>query len=126
MNNTTYIFEPIITSTIETIRGKSKRPDINAIYRCISKSEATNVDPDFIASVLNDQKNQNGIFNKPTTQCLDSYFIAPHMDKEDPQIIKSQHQNDNIQSDLESNLFSNQREPDLETPTVDKNHFSQG
>ena len=48
------------------------------------------------------------------------------MDKEDPQIIKSQHQNDNIQSDLESNLFSNQREPDLETPTVDKNHFSQG
>ena len=50
-NNTIDIFKPIITSAIETIRGKSKRRDIDAIYRRISKSEATNVDRDFIASV---------------------------------------------------------------------------
>ena len=65
-SNTIDIFKPIITSAIETIRGKSKRPDIDEIYRHISKSEATNVDRDFIASVLNDLANQNVIFNKPT------------------------------------------------------------
>ena len=39
----------------------------------------------------------------------DSYFIATHTDKKDPQNIKSQPQNDNTQSDPESNLFSNLR-----------------
>ena len=84
----------IITSAIETIRGKSKRPDIDTIYHHISKSEATNVDHDFIVLVLNDLEN-------------DSYFIATHTDKKDPKNIKSQQQNNNTQSDPESNLFSN-------------------
>ena len=52
------IFKPIIILAIETVRGKSKRPDIDAIYRHTSKSEVTNVDCDFIASVLNDLENQ--------------------------------------------------------------------
>ena len=56
-NDTIDIFQPLIVSAIETIRGKSKRPDIDAIYRHISKSEATNIDRDFIASVLNDLEN---------------------------------------------------------------------
>ena len=115
-NNTIDIFKPIITSVIETIRGKSKRPYIDAIYRHISKSEVTNVDRDFIASVLNDLENQNVIFNKPTMQGLDSYFIATHTDKIDPKNIKSQPQNDNTQSDSESNLNSNQSGLDLFSP----------
>ena len=82
-NNIKNIFKPIITSAIETIKGRSKRPDIDAIYRHISKSEATNVDRDFIVLVLNDLENQNVIFNKPTAQGLDSYFIATHTDKKD-------------------------------------------
>ena len=82
----------------------------------ISKSEATNKDRDFIASVLNDLENQNVIYNKPTTQGLDSYFIASHTDKKDPKSIKSQAQNDNTQSDPESNLFSNQPGHDLVSP----------
>ena len=97
--NTIGIFKPIITSAIETIRGRSKRSDIDTIYRHISKSEATNVDRGFIASVLNDLENQNVIFNKPTTQGLDSYFKVTHTDKIDPKNIKSQPQNDNTQSD---------------------------
>ena len=88
-NNTIDVFRPIITTAIETIRGKSKRPEIDHIYRHISKSEATNVDRDFIASVLNDLENQNVIFNKPTTQGLDSYLIVTHTDKIDPKNIKS-------------------------------------
>ena len=98
---------------IETIRGKSKRPDIDAVYRYISKSEATNIDREFIASVLNNLENQNVIYNKPTTQGLHSCFIASHTDKEDPKNIRSQPQNDNTQSDPEPNLFSNQPGHDL-------------
>ena len=69
-NGTIDIFKPLIISAIETIRGQSKRQDIDAIYRHISKSEATNIDRDFIASVLNDLENPNVIYNKPTTQVL--------------------------------------------------------
>ena len=75
------IFKSIIMSAIETIRGRSKRPDIDAIYRHISKSETTNIDRDFIVSVSNDFENENVIYKKPTTQGLDSYFIAFHMVK---------------------------------------------
>ena len=109
-------FKPLIILAIETIKGKSKRPDIDAIDRHISKSEATSIDCHFIASVLNDLENQNVIYNKPTTQSLDSYFIASHTDKKDPKSIKSQAQNDNTQSDPESNLFSNQPGHDLVSP----------
>ena len=38
-NDTICIFKPIIMSAIETVRGKSKRPNIDAIYRHISKSD---------------------------------------------------------------------------------------
>ena len=110
------IFKPLIISSIETIRDKSKRPDIDAIYRHISNSEATNIDRDFIASVLNDLEKQNVIYNKATTQGLDSYFIASHTDKEDPKNTRSQAQNDNTQSDPEPNLFSNQPGHDLVSP----------
>ena len=106
----------IITSAIENIRRKSKRPDIDAIHRQISKSEATNVDRDFITLVLNDLENHNVIFNKQATQGLDSYFVATHTDKKDPKNIKSRPQNDSTLSDLESNLFSNQLGPDLVSP----------
>ena len=56
-NDTIGIFKSIIMSAIETIRGRSKRPDIDAIYRHISKSETTNIDRDFIVSVSNDFEN---------------------------------------------------------------------
>ena len=115
-NNTIDIFNNIITSTNETVRDKSQCPDIDAIYRHISKSEATNVDRDFIASVLNDLEYQSVLSNKPTMQGLDSYFIVTHANEKGPQNIKSRLQNDNIQSDPESNLFSNQTEPDLVSP----------
>ena len=80
-NDTIGIFKSIIMSAIETIRGRSKRPDIDAIYRHISKSETTNIDRDFIVSVSNDFENENVIYKKPTTQGLDSYFIAFRMVK---------------------------------------------
>ena len=115
-NNTIDIFNNIITSANETVRDKSKCPDIDAIYCHISKSEATNVDRDVIASVLNDLEYQSVPSNKPTMQGLGSYFIVTHANEKGPQNIKSRPQNDNSQSDPESNLFSNQTEPDLVSP----------
>ena len=47
----------------------------------LDKSETTNIDRDFIVSVSNDFENENVIYKKPTTQGLDSYFIAFHMVK---------------------------------------------
>lgn len=77
--NTTVMMKPIIILVIKTIR-ESKRPGIGVIYLHISNSEGTNVDCDFIALVLNDLENENEniIFNEPTIQVLDSYFIATH------------------------------------------------
>ena len=109
-------FKPLIILAIETIKGKSKRPDIDAIDRHISKSEATSIDSLFISSVLNDLENQNVIYNKPTTQGLDSCFIASHTDKKDQKSIRSQAQNDNTQSDPEPNLSSNQPGHNLVSP----------
>ena len=52
------MFKPIITLTFtETVRGKRKRPDIDAIYHHISKSEATKADRDFDASALHELEN---------------------------------------------------------------------
>ena len=77
-NDTIDIFKPLIVSAIETIRSKSKRSDIDAIYHHIFKSQATNLDREFIASVLNDLENQNVIYNKPTTQGFDSFHSIPY------------------------------------------------
>ena len=90
-NDTIDIFKPLIISAIESIRGKSKCPDIDAIYRHISMSEATNLDRDFIALVLNDLENQNVIYNKPTTQGVDSYFLASHIYKKDQKASNLRH-----------------------------------
>ena len=104
-NNIIDIFKPTITLAIETIRDRIKRLDIDAVYRHISKSETTNVDHNFIALVLNDLENRNVIFDKPTTQGLDSYFIATHTDKKDPKNIKSQPQITTANLILNPNYF---------------------
>ena len=70
-------FISIIVSAIDDVRNiKCKRPDIDAIYRHVSKNVATNVDRDFIETIVVDLVNKNIIFNKPTAQGLDSYFIV--------------------------------------------------
>ena len=70
------LFTPVIISAIDNIRNiKYKRPDIDAIYRYFSKTVAFNVDRDFIETAVVELVNKNIIFNKPTVQGLDSYFI---------------------------------------------------
>ena len=70
-------FTSIIVSAIDDIRNiKCKYPDIDAIYRYVSKNVATNVERYFIETIVGDLVNKNIIFNKPTTQGLDSDFIV--------------------------------------------------
>lgn len=73
------------------------RPEIDASYQHISKSEATNLDHDFIVLALNKLENQNTIFIKPTSQGFDSFFIAAHTGIKDQQNIKPLTQHDNVQ-----------------------------
>ena len=70
-------FTSIIVSAIDDIRNiKSKCPDIDAIYRYVSKNMAANVDRDFIETIVVHLVNKNIIFNKPTAEGSDSYFIV--------------------------------------------------
>ena len=87
----------MITFAIETIGDKSKRPEIDASYQHISKSEATNLDHDFIVLALSKLENQNTILIKPTSQGFDSFFIAAHTGIKDQQNIKPLTQHDNAQ-----------------------------
>ena len=50
--------------------------NVNTLYRYVSKNVATNVDRYFIETIVGDLVNKNIIFNKPTTQGLDSDFIV--------------------------------------------------
>ena len=61
-------FIPIFVFAIHNIR--------NIKYRYVSKTVATNVDRDFIESIAVKLLNKKLIFNKPTVQGLDSYFIV--------------------------------------------------
>ena len=70
-------FTHIIISTIDNIRNiKCKHPDIDAIYRYVSKTVATNVDRDFIETIVVELVNKSIIFNKPAVQGLDLYVIV--------------------------------------------------
>ena len=55
---------------------KCKRPDIDAIYRYVTKTVVTNVERDFTETTVEEVVNKNIIFNKRTVQGLDSYFIV--------------------------------------------------
>ena len=64
-------------SAIDNIRNiKYKRPDIDATYRYVSKTVATNVDRHFIETIVVELVDKNIIFNEPSVQGLDSYFIV--------------------------------------------------
>ena len=66
----------IIVSAIDNIRNiKCKHPDINEIYRYVSRTVATNVGRVFIETTVVELVNKNLISNKPTAEGLDSYFF---------------------------------------------------
>ena len=96
-------FTIIIVSVIDNIRNiKCNRPDIDEIYHYVSKIVVTNVDRDFIETIVVELANKNIIFNKPPARGLDSYFIANS--KENSQVANSTIANENVNSN--SNISS--------------------
>ena len=109
------LFTPIIISVIGNIRNiKCKCPDFDAIYRYISKIVATNVDRDFIETIV-ELDNKNMIFNN---YGLDPYFIVNA--KENSDVTNSTIANENVNSN--SNIRSDINKSSSNENTPDKIH----
>ena len=52
---------------IEYIREKRKRPDTNAIYEHLKKTEASNIDKETIGNIISEFINQKILENKKST-----------------------------------------------------------
>ena len=74
-NTTITEYEPKIITAIKEIRNKKMRPDIDAIFDYISRSEASNIDIKTIDSFIQNILKKNVITNKKTPQGLDSFYI---------------------------------------------------
>ena len=53
-----FLFKPKILQAIEYIREKRKRPDTNAIYEHLKKTEASNIDKETIGNIISELINQ--------------------------------------------------------------------
>ena len=60
---------PKLLDAIDQIRQRKKRPDTNSTYDFIARNCATNINKELIEVVIEDD-----IFNKKTTQSLDSFY----------------------------------------------------
>ena len=59
-----FLFKPKILQAIEYIREKRKRPDTNAIYEHLKKTEASNIDKETIGNIISELINQKILENK--------------------------------------------------------------
>ena len=62
-----FLFKPKILQAIEYIREKRKRPDTNAIYEHLKKTEASNIDKETIGNIISEFINQKILENKKST-----------------------------------------------------------
>ena len=59
-------YKPHILTAISDIRAKKKRPDINNIYDHMMKNLASNIDKDFVNTLIDEVIKNGEIFNKKT------------------------------------------------------------
>ena len=62
-----FLFKLKILQAIEYIREKRKRPDTNAIYEHLKKTEASNIDKETIDNIISELINQKILENKKST-----------------------------------------------------------
>ena len=60
-------FKPKILCTIDRIKEKKKRPDIDSIYDYLSRTGASNIDKVTIELILNGLVKENVLVNKKTS-----------------------------------------------------------
>ena len=63
------LFKPKILNAIDQIKQKKKRPDLNAIYEYLSKTEASNTDEQLIETIVE----INIVVNRKTPKGFDSF-----------------------------------------------------
>ena len=68
-DETLSIFKPKILNAIDQIKQKKKRPDLNAIYEYLSKTEASNTDEQLIETIVE----INIVVNRKTPKGFDSF-----------------------------------------------------
>ena len=98
-----FLFKPKILQAIDYIREKRKRPDTNAIYEYLKKTEASNTDKETIGNIITELINQTILENKKSAYG-DSFRLITDKEKDtldeitSPDIIDNIDKNDN-QSD---------------------------
>ena len=69
------LFHPKVLEAIDYIRNLNKQhPHVDAIYKHISRSEASNIDKPTVANIIDVLIDQNVIENRITTSGQASYF----------------------------------------------------
>ena len=69
------LFQPKILAANDYIRNVNKqRPDAEAIYKYISRTEASNVNKTDIVNSIDELVKQNVVVNKKTNSGYDSFF----------------------------------------------------
>ena len=76
-----FLFKPKILQAIEYIREKRKRPDTNAIYEHLKKTEASNIDKETIDNIISELINQKILENKKSTYG-DSFRLITDKEKD--------------------------------------------
>ena len=67
-------FKSTVLAAIDEIRQKKRRPDSDATYEHIMKSEVTNADKNLIETIIAELTKQNVIIDKKTCHGLDSFY----------------------------------------------------
>ena len=73
---TLFLFQSKILNVIDQIKQKKKRPDVNTIYECLSKTEACNADKQLIETILGNLIETNIIVNRKTPKGLVSFHFT--------------------------------------------------
>ena len=69
------LFQPKILTSIDYIRNVNKqRTDLEAIYKYISRTEASNANKNDIINSIDELVKQNVLVNKKTNSRYDSFF----------------------------------------------------
>ena len=66
----------MILESIDKLRGKKKRPDIDSIFNFLSKTEATNIDKDTPTDSISQLITQKVLVNKKTPNDYDSLYLS--------------------------------------------------
>ena len=102
-----FLFKPKISQAIEYVCKKRKRPDTNAIYEHLKKTEASNVDKETISNIISELINQK--IKKSTYG--DSFRLITDIKKDTLDEITSPDNIDNIDKN------DNQSDPDIKINT---------